>query len=142
MKTMSNSEVYFLSRVFIIPPYFWTLKTMRSCEGCPHLQRKDFDGLPFWRCNRPKAESNGQRGRPNVQGKSAIEWLKEYLQDGPKPAGNINATRPEGILGDAITAGHKPSTVRRAAKILGVLKEKVDGRWLWSLPEKEGGGES
>ena len=66
-----------------------------------------------------------------------MKWLKEYLQDGPKPSGNKNATVPQGMFGDALTAGFKYATVSRAAKILGVRKEKIDRRWYWSLPTKK-----
>jgi len=118
------------------------MKPKKPCIQCPHLLRQDFDGIPYWRCDRPAepalAALGRPRGRPNKYGDAILNWLKEYLVDGPKPAGNKNRPMPGTIFGDAIANGFKTNTVWRAAQKLGVHKHKGESRhWFWALPESE-----
>jgi len=57
----------------------------------------------------------------------AEEWLRDYLADGPKPAG--------AVFDGAMDAGHSKRTVERAAEQLGVRKRKdgMHGGWDWEL---------
>ena len=112
------------------------LNRKSPCRNCPHLLLIVSGGPPG---PKPSANVGGRRGRPDSIIQAAMKWLKEYLQDGPKPSGNKNAIVPEGMFGDALIAGVKYATVRRAATILGVYKEKIDRRWYWSLPAETGG---
>ena len=112
---------------------------MQSCKKCPHLLRNDFDGIPYWRCGLPKekTQQGRQRGRPIEIGDIAKEWLREYLKDGPKQAGNKKAPKPGTLYGDAVAAGFKCNTIWRAAKKIGVRKqqEQLSKRWMWELTE-------
>jgi len=67
-----------------------------------------------------------------------VEWLWKYLKDGSKPSGNKNSLMPGTLYSDALACGFKCSTVRRAAQILNVRKEKIEKRWYWSLPTEAG----
>lgn len=60
----------------------------------------------------------------------AKEFLREFLNDGPKPSGDV--------LEAAEQAGLAQKTVRRAQKALGIkpLKTGMNGGWTWSLPPK------
>lgn len=77
---------------------------------------------------------SGERSGNKVA--AAIDWLLEYLEDGPKPSGNKNDPKPETVFGDALKKGFKVNTVWRAADELGVrkAKEEFSKRWIWSLP--------
>lgn len=61
----------------------------------------------------------------------AVEWLERALVPDGLPS--VEAAQR------AVEAGITPSTLKRAAKALGVRKVK-NGRaeWWWKLPEKEG----
>jgi len=83
-------------------------------------------------------KSPSRSGRPGILSQSAVEWLREYLKDGPKPAGNKNNPMSGTLYGDAIASGFKCSTVWRAAQILNVRKEKLENRWYWALPTENG----
>ena len=78
------------------------------------------------------------RGRPNVKTKEAEDWLREYLKDGEKLAGNKNNPEPGTIFGDAIAHGLKCGTVWDASKKIGVHREQeaLSKRWIWSLPKE------
>ena len=83
-----------------------------------------------------KPSGNG-RGRPKMVNEQAVEWLFEYLKDGPKPSGNKNDPTPGTVFGDAKEQGFKCNTIWRAAEELGICKrqEQFSKRWMWSLPE-------
>ena len=114
---------------------------MQSCKKCPHLLRRDFDGVPYWRCGLPKekAQPGRQRGRPREVGDTAKEWLCEYLKDGPKPCGNKKAPKPGTVFGDALAEGFKCNTIWRASVALGIRKRKdnATGKWMWALPQSD-----
>lgn len=59
---------------------------------------------------------------------TAMEWLREFLSRGPKPAAEIVAA--------AVRAGHSRPTLYRAREQLGVLggREEFQGTALWRLP--------
>ena len=111
------------------------LNQISPCRNCPHLLQMLSGGQPAPKQpQKPSANLRGRRGRPDSIVQAAVEWLKEYLKDGPKPSGNKNAAVPEGMFGDARTAGFTYATINRAATTLGVHKEKIDRRYYWSLP--------
>ena len=81
--------------------------------------------------------TKGGRGRSSVLTEQAVEWLFEYLKDGPRPSGNKNDLQPETVFGDAKECGFKCNTIWRAAETLNVCKrqEPFSKRWMWELPE-------
>lgn len=67
--------------------------------------------------------------QPNVQHhqrKDAMQWLKDYLKDGPQPSLMV--------LHDAEKANINEKTLRRAKEALGVLATKDGTVWFWRLP--------
>jgi archaellum biogenesis ATPase FlaH len=61
--------------------------------------------------------------------KEAMEWLKDFLADGPRGAADVKRQ-----AGDV---GLKWMTVRRSADSIGIAKRKMGGRgagWEWALP--------
>ena len=59
----------------------------------------------------------------------ATDFLLTVLQDGPRSAAALRE--------DAELAGFSWATIRRAKDVLHVVSVRRDGRWLWSLPERE-----
>ena len=105
-----------------------------SITGC----RVVYDGRPV------EVDSDTLLGDPTPGGQGdsskpareeAQEFLKAVLSEGPRAAAEV--------LGEAKKAGLTESTMRRAAKELGVAKRKKGnvgdaGWWEWSLPANEG----
>jgi hypothetical protein len=58
---------------------------------------------------------------------AAAEFLVNFLRAGPMRATEVNAV--------AVKNGHSERTIRRAAKDLKVVKQKVGGHSMWSLPQ-------
>jgi hypothetical protein len=58
---------------------------------------------------------------------AAEEFLVTFLRAGPVYGTEVNAV--------GVKNGHAERTIRRAAKRLGVIKQKVGGRSMWSLPQ-------
>ncbi len=73
-------------------------------------------------------QTDADDGRGERQ--EATEFLRTLLANGP-----VNARQ---VLREAREAGHAEKTLRRAAKELGIRKEKesMDGGWVWQFPPK------
>lgn len=67
-----------------------------------------------------------QPTRHKEQRKDAMQWLKEYLHDGPQPSNTVIAL--------AESAGISKRTLDRAKEHLRVLSTKEGGTWYWRLP--------
>ena len=63
------------------------------------------------------------------QRKNAMEWLKDYLKEGPQPS--------EGLMEAAKAVGLSERTLKRAKEHLGILSSKEGGKWYWRLPKFE-----
>ena len=75
----------------------------------------------------PKEQKNRQLAQQ-------IQWLREFLGEGPQPV--------KTVLAEASGAGWSAGQMRRAREALGVQcwKEKVpQGGWMWELPREDGG---
>lgn len=72
--------------------------------------------------------SAAQPKRHATQRQTAMEWLREYLKQGPQPA--------ELILHEAEAVGIPERTLRRAKEHLRILaaKDREKGIWFWRLP--------
>ncbi|MEZ6243371.1 MAG: AAA family ATPase [Phycisphaerales bacterium] len=59
----------------------------------------------------------------------AVDWLRDFLADGPKPAREV--------LSEAKAAGFSKRTLDRAKPMAGVLtrKDGISGGWVWSLDD-------
>ena len=112
------------------------MKPTKTCQNCPHLLQRDFEGRPYWRCNRPKEPTGRPRGRPNERGHAAQIWLQKYLESGPKPSGDWGKPQPDTVFGEGFLLGFKYGTIRRAADKLAVCKYRDTNSkfWFWSLP--------
>ena len=73
--------------------------------------------------------SAAQPQRHKTQRKDAMQWLKDFLRDGPQPAANVT------IAADIV--GISERTLRRAREHLHVLATKDTGVWFWRLPTFE-----
>ncbi len=76
-------------------------------------------------------------GPPSEGGRleAAADWLAAELEDGPRPAREINRA--------ARAAGYGPATLKRAKRRLGVRSERTggiaeEGAWQWRLPDDDG----
>ncbi len=74
---------------------------------------------------------DAQRGRdaaPPTALAQACDLLRAILAEGPRPATAVQA--------EAISAGIRPKTIRRARETLGIrlVKDGYQGPWLWALP--------
>lgn len=81
-------------------------------------------------------EGPGAKGNvvPKKLGK-AMEWLKDQLADGPKPA--------QGLFEAAIKAGFAETTLKRAKIRVADSYQELDGAsqvWYWSLKQHDGAG--
>lgn len=65
------------------------------------------------------------------QRNNAMQWLKDYLHDGPQAS--------QDVIAAAEAVGIAEKTLRRAKEVLGVLasREKGNGPWYWRLPKFE-----
>ena len=63
------------------------------------------------------------------QRNNAMQWLKDYLHDGPQASLSI--------LAAAESVGIPERTLRRAKEVLGILASKDNGQWYWRLPQFE-----
>ena len=68
--------------------------------------------------------------------KDVCDWLREYLQDGPKEVSEIRAA--------AKGSGYSRGDLREAKQICGIRttnnwtpEHPFTDRWYWSLPEGE-----
>ena len=69
---------------------------------------------------------DAQPRKRQMQRKNAMEWLRDYLKDGPARANDAIAA--------AEAVGIPLRTLERAEKSLGVLSAKdSDGAWYWRL---------
>lgn len=58
---------------------------------------------------------------------AAMTFLREELEDGPKPAKEVSDK--------AGAAGHAERTIQRAKDAIGIKSKKHKDGWLWSLPD-------
>ena len=98
----------------------------------------EMDADEYLRQTQPARGGKG-RGRPSVVSEQAIDWLFEYLKDGPKPSGNNKEPKPGTVFGDAVENGFKCNTIWRVADEIGIHKhrEPLSKQWMWSLDEPE-----
>ena len=80
------------------------------------------------------AETTRQQRQPEKL-KEAEDWLRDFLSDGHKPAGNENDPAPGSVRYESDLAGHAWATIKRAYKSLGVIPKKELGVSFWSLPD-------
>ncbi len=71
--------------------------------------------------------SQMQPNKRKHQRQTAMEWLKDYLHDGPQPAVAITAA--------ASAVGIAARTLDRAKEHLRILSSKESGQWYWRLPK-------
>jgi hypothetical protein len=71
-----------------------------------------------------------QKGRPAVERDTAVEFLREFLKDGPRSAMKCTEAVQQG--------GFSKRTLMAAKKELGILSTRDgQGPWMWSLPPQE-----
>jgi hypothetical protein len=71
-------------------------------------------------------QRNKDPGAPDDKRQIAVGLLTKLLENGPKPAAEIEATMA--------TASVSGRTLKRAKRELGVTSEKSGDRWIWRLP--------
>jgi RecA-family ATPase len=71
--------------------------------------------------------SAAQPQRHKKQRQNAMEWLRDYLRDGPQPSVTVMAA--------AQAVGINEKALRRAKEYLGVLAAKDANAWYWRLPK-------
>ena len=71
--------------------------------------------------------SAAQPNKHHHQRKDAMEWLKDYLRDGPQPSAIV--------IHAAEAVGISEKTLRRAKDHLHVLATKDGNVWFWRLPK-------
>lgn len=74
--------------------------------------------------------SAAQPQRHHHQRKDAMEWLKDYLRDGPQPSSMV--------IHAAEAVGIPERTLRRAKEHLHVLAIQEERIWYWRLPKFQG----
>jgi putative DNA primase/helicase len=73
-----------------------------------------------------------QKGRPPVERDTAVEFLREFLKDGPKSAMKCTEAVQQG--------GFSQRTLNAAKKELGILSTREgQGPWMWELPPLSAG---
>ena len=102
----------------------WSLKPMARAYGIE-------DGTMVWEPDPVKVNWADLQAPPS-RAEKAVEWLEDYLKDGPRPAIQLTI--------DARKAGIAEKTLRRAKKLLKVESEKEGptGPWFWKLPPEDG----
>lgn len=65
-------------------------------------------------------------GRPKELRNGALQWLQEFLKNGPRSAGEIEA--------EGNAAGFSPRTLDRAKKDLNIKSFRENDLWYWRLP--------
>ena len=71
--------------------------------------------------------SAAQPNKHHHQRKDAMEWLKDYLREGPQPSAIV--------IHAAEAVGISEKTLRRAKDHLHVLATKDGNVWFWRLPK-------
>jgi ketosteroid isomerase-like protein len=86
------------------------------------------DGLQWCGISTISADelSAAQPRRHHHQSKDAMEWLRDYLREGPQPA--------DMVIHAADAVGIAERTLKRAKERLHVLSLKDDKVWFWRLP--------
>jgi hypothetical protein len=86
------------------------------------------DGLQWCGTSTISADelSAAQPRRHHHQRKDAMEWLKDYLRDGPQPSSMV--------VHAAEAVGISEKTLRRAKEHLHILATKDGNVWFWRLP--------
>ena len=74
--------------------------------------------------------SAAQPNKHHHQRKDAMEWLKDYLRDGPQPSSMV--------IHAAEAVGIPERTLRRAKEHLHVLAIQEERIWYWRLPKFQG----
>ena len=71
--------------------------------------------------------SAAQPQRHKKQRQNAMEWLRDFLRDGPKPSTIV--------IEAAKSLDINEKALRRAKELLGVLATKEGNTWFWRLPK-------
>ncbi len=96
------------------------------------LERRDEDPVAHVKWDRltDLTKDDLLNTKPAKAKQKAMDFLRDFLADGPKPVKKIEIEAEKSLISDR--------TLRRAAKELGIVKNHVDppgGSWEWSLPD-------